>query len=200
MSELRLLEHPILGLYEQSSTQFSGDKIKFKKIRCSEIFNLQIKSDDHNSFSLVESKLKVKLPQEPNTTEKIKDFNSTIFWLGPYEWLFVSHDNSNCLDKFMLSECRKYNMSWTDISDSRIVISLSGYEAQAVLEKGCPLDFHHDVFLVNSCAQSLIGQASVLIHRISCENVNESSWMIYTDLSYAAYLWAWLNDAVSEYI
>ena len=83
----------------------------------------------------------------------------------------------------------------TEVSDGRTVICLSGARAREVLAKGCGLDFHPRVFGPGRCAQSALARAPVIVHQTD----EGPSYELYVDASFAAYLWAWLEDAAGEY-
>ena len=51
----------------------------------------------------------------------------------------------------------------TDLTGAQICIRLSGANARNVLAKGCTLDFHPGVFRPGSCAQTVLGKASMLV-------------------------------------
>mgnify|MGYP006269638317 FL=1 len=73
---------------------------------------------------------------------------------------------------------------------------LSGQNAIDVLSKSCSLDFKRSVSEKDTCAQTYINKATVLIDRLSEENIFDISvrW------SFAEYLWDWLSDSSREYI
>ena len=73
---------------------------------------------------------------------------------------------------------------------------LSGPKSIEVLTKACPLNFDQYLTKGNSCAQSYISKASVLIDRLSDDLVFDISvrW------SFADYLWDWLSDSSNEFI
>ena len=199
MSNNELVQGPISGI-EQKYIKFGDNAVKFKLDRLYEAFNLRVKLDDIKSVCAVESQLNIKLPRLPNTTKEIKPLDSKIFWLGPDEWLVICHNQSSCLkDKVSFEEEECQHIGWVDVTDSRSLICLSGPSAHSVLEKGCPLDLHLNTFPVNSCSQSVIGQASVLIHRLQEHTTMNDLWEIYVELSFTSYLWSWLLDAAAEY-
>ena len=84
----------------------------------------------------------------------------------------------------------------TDVSDYYLTMRLSGPKSIEVLTKACPLNFDQYLTKGNSCAQSYISKATVLIDRLSDDLVFDISvrW------SFADYLWDWLADSSNEFI
>ena len=66
---------------------------------------------------------------------------------------------------------------------------------QEALQKGTPLDLHPKVFRTGSCAQTGLSKANVILHRLS----DEPRFEIYVTISFADYLWNWLERACDEY-
>lgn len=122
--------------------------------------------------------------------------SNSALWLGPDEWLVVTAPDDAMVRAVGLKVALVgLHAAVTDISDSRIVIRLSGPRARDVLAKGCPLDLHPRVFGPGWVAQSLIGRAGVIIHQID----EVPSYDVYVLASFAAYLWNWLTDAGLDY-
>ena len=82
------------------------------------------------------------------------------------------------------------------MSDYYITIRLSGKKSIDVLEKGCPLNFKEYLKNKNTCAQSYISKGTVLIDRLSDDQVFD----ILIRWSFADYLWDWLSDSCSEFV
>ncbi|GGK45219.1 sarcosine oxidase subunit gamma [Planomonospora parontospora subsp. parontospora] len=83
----------------------------------------------------------------------------------------------------------------TDVSAQRTVIRLAGPAARDVLAHGCPLDLHPRVFGPGTCARSTLARADVLLAA-----GEDEEFQIFVRSSFAAYLWAWLLDAATEYL
>ena len=135
------------------------------------------------------------LPKEAcsiSTKEKI-----TCMWLGPNEYLLLSEDEKkdNVINglREILSDLF---CAITDVSDYYLTMRLSGPKSIEVLTKACPLNFDQYLTKRNSCAQSYISKATVLIDRLSDDLVFDISvrW------SFADYLWDWLADSSNEFI
>ena len=71
-----------------------------------------------------------------------------ILWSGPRTWLILSN-KENAID-LVKSNCNEADFAITDISHSRAVIQIKGFQAKEVLKKGCPINFNE--FTLNKCA------------------------------------------------
>ena len=81
-----------------------------------------------------------------------------------------------------------------DVSAARTCLELDGPHALDVLEHGCSLDLHPDVFAVGDRARTNLAKAQVVLHR-----TGEAAYRVYVGSSYADYLCRWLIDAMTEY-
>jgi sarcosine oxidase, subunit gamma len=138
------------------------------------------------------------LPTEPNTSAT--KGRVTALWLGPDEWLLTCPVDDTAFFVNSLREALNgTHCAITELSDGRVAFSLQGPSARDVLAKGCPLDLHPRSFTSGSCAQSLLGKASVLIHLVDDDPATGPAFEVYVARSFAQYLWAWLEDAGREY-
>ena len=79
-----------------------------------------------------------------------------------------------------------------DVSAQRTTLELRGWRARDVLMTGCPLDL--DALGVGATAQTLLGQAQVILHRTAPD-----AWRVLVRASFARYLADWLLDAMVEH-
>jgi sarcosine oxidase subunit gamma len=116
-------------------------------------------------------------PVEPNTTA------GDVLWLGPDEWLVVGAREEDYPDAAAV----------VDVSANRVCFELVGDDVEDVLAQGCSLDLHPSVFAPGRCAQTLLAKAQVILHRTERE-----AFRIFVRPSFAPYLRAWLEDAVTS--
>jgi len=116
-------------------------------------------------------------PTEPNTSA------GDVLWLGPDEWLVLGGREEDYPDAAAV----------VDVSANRVCLELSGDDVEDVLAQGCTLDLHPSVFASGRCAQTLLARAQVIPHRTS-----EESFRIFVRPSFAPYLRAWLEDALTS--
>ena len=156
--------------------------------------NLRVKNTDSESHIKISDFLKYKLPL---TAGDVSTNNqSRASWMGPDEYLIQCPNDSK--DDFAneLNQILHGSFySLTDVSDYYLTIRLSGLKSIDVLQKGCPLNFKEYLNKKNTCAQSYISKASVLIDRLSDEKVFD----VLVRWSMGEYLWDWLEDSSIEF-
>jgi sarcosine oxidase subunit gamma len=134
------------------------------------------------------------LPFRPNTISQNEIL--TTLWLGPDEWLVVIQQSRAKQIAVALSEAlRTLHVAVTDLSDGQTLLCLSGRNAQDVLQSGCSLDFHLDVFKKGYCAQTLFAKAAVILWRSD----DASSFFLIVRRSFAEYLALWVQDAADPW-
>ena len=141
-------------------------------------------------------------PTIPNTWtgKDDSDEDPRTLWLAPAEWLIVTAtDAGDALAGKLAAAVADHGGSVVDVGDARTVLVLHGPNAGDVLMKGCPLDLHPDAFRPGDCAQSLLARAAVILCRRKDDADGGASFEIHVARSFAAYLWAWLEDAAGEY-
>ena len=86
--------------------------------------------------------------------------------------------------------------SVVDVSAQRTTLRLRGEQVRDLLAGGCSLDLHPRVFGRGAAAQTLLGQAGVLLMALDDTG---SHYQIVVRSSFAGYLTSWLLDAATEY-
>ncbi len=121
------------------------------------------------------------LPEAPNSRA------GQALWLGPDEWLLVSgEDRAGLLEDALAGQ----HCAIVDVSEARAVFELSGAGAAEVLAAGCRLDL--EALRPGSCAQTALARTPVLL-----EPREGGVWRLYAGRSVAAYVRAWLEDAMA---
>ena len=87
-----------------------------------------------------------------------------VLWLGPDEWLVVAEPKAAPTIVHELAEALSgHHRSILDVSANRIVFELiDGLEE---LSSGCGSDLHPTRWRPGMCAQTLFGQAQVILHQ-----------------------------------
>jgi sarcosine oxidase subunit gamma len=155
--------------------------------------NLRGRADDAKFIRAVSGATDVAPPLRPCASNA--GLLCSILWLGPDEWLVISDSQSGAaiassLRKALLG-CRA---AATDVSDARLVFSIAGPNARAVLAKGCSIDFHPREFSAGHCVQTLLAKSAALIHALPADRFD-----VYVPRSFSEYVWEWLKIAVVEY-
>ena len=81
-----------------------------------------------------------------------------------------------------------------DVSANRTTLELNGDKAQAVLEKGSPVDLHPRAFAIGRAVTTVVGPIPVLLWKVEA-----TTYRLFPRSSFADYLARWLLDAMSEY-
>ena len=138
--------------------------------------------------------LALTLPQTPNTSTRGED--NALLWLGPRSWLFVGAPGTLPDDFDATREAlRAVGAALFDVSASYVAWSLTGSNAAAVLNAGCPLDLHPRAFPAGACAQSLLGHVGALVYRPD----DAERFVVMVPRSYSVDAWhdlrAWAESA-----
>jgi sarcosine oxidase subunit gamma len=140
--------------------------------------------------------LGVDLPTAPNTW--VPAGAGRAVWLGPDEWLLSSTTEvPEELEARVRAAVLPLGGSATDVSAQRIGLRLTGARVRDVLARGCSIDLHPRVFGRGSSAQTLLGQAGVVLLALSDAG---DDYVVLVRSSFAGYLADWLLDAALEFI
>jgi sarcosine oxidase subunit gamma len=139
--------------------------------------------------------LGVDLPTAPNTWEPAG--TGRVVWLGPDEWLLSSTtETPEELEARVRAAVLPLGGSATDVSAQRIGLRLTGARVRDVLARGCSIDLHPRVFGRGSSAQTMLGQAGVVLLALSDA---ADDFVVLVRSSFAGYLADWLLDAALEF-
>ena len=140
--------------------------------------------------------LGVDLPTTASTHAVIGDV--TVIWLGPDEWLVTTRSSTGAEFESRLRDViAPHGGAAIDVSGQRTTLRLRGSRARDVLAKGCSLDLHPRVFGSGSAAQTMLGQAGIVLLAVDGSGAD---YRILVRSSFARYLLAWLRDAAAEYV
>jgi sarcosine oxidase subunit gamma len=140
------------------------------------------------------------LPLEPNTVHGGGD--AAVLWLGPDEWLVVGPPDSaadlegQLRDALAAVTPAAGSIAIVDVSANRTTLELSHADARAILSGGCSIDLHPRAFGPGRCAQTLVARAQVILWQTAAEPV--PTFRLLVRPSFAAYLAAWLRDAIGD--
>lgn len=135
------------------------------------------------------------LPNQPN--EVVRAGELATVWLGPDEWLVLGPEGTaGRIEDTVHTAAEGEPVSVVDVSANRTTLSVSGSAARELLNKGCALDLHPNVFESNRCAQTMLGRTGVVL---VCWDATLPKFWVLVRSSYARYLADWLVDAAAEY-
>ena len=141
----------------------------------------------------VAAHLGVALPTAPSWVE---GDTALVIWMGPDEWLVMSPFRSPQDLEAGLRAAVGGAGAVVDVSAQRTTLRLRGEHARDLLAGGCSLDLHPRVFGRGAAAQTLLGQAGVLLMALDDTGTH---YRLVVRSSFAGYLTAWLLDAATEY-
>tara|TARA_E500000331_G_scaffold358171_1_gene423192 strand:- start:5636 stop:6262 length:627 start_codon:yes stop_codon:yes gene_type:complete len=191
------LAHLHLGARALADRNRTDPGVLMRELPTLEMINLR--GDPQNSYftAALKSVNGIILPIIPNTFNCVKD-HTKILWLGPNEWLIINSLSTKPLFKRLCTSMKKLHSAVTEVGDGKTTIRLSGPNARQVLSKGCSLDLHSEEFLPGHCAQTILGRSDIVVSRMP-DAANINIFDITVARSYAAYTWAWLEDAAQEF-
>ena len=135
------------------------------------------------------------LPTDANTW--VPADSGRAVWLGPDEWLLSSTtEPPEELEARVRAAVLPLGGSATDVSAQRIGLRLTGARVRDVLAKGCSIDLHPRVFGRGRSAQTMLGQAGVVLLALSDAG---DDYVLLVRSSFAGYLADWLLDAALEF-
>jgi sarcosine oxidase, subunit gamma len=147
-----------------------------------------------SAAAAVAAYLDVALPTGPSTYAESE--TATAIWLGPDEWLITSPFRTPEELETGLREAVSGEGSVVDVSAQRTTLRLRGEHVRDLLSGGCAIDLHPRVFLRGAAAQTLLGQAGVVLMALDDTGTH---YQIVVRSSFAGYVTSWLLDAATEY-
>ena len=118
--------------------------------------------------------------------------DTRILWNGPSTWLVVSRKED--IIKIINKNCNNENFAITDISHSRVVIQIKGFQAKEILKKGCPINFNE--FERNSCAGSVFHGINIVVDYVED---NPQTFNLFTLRSFGESFYHHVTDAALEF-
>ena len=115
-----------------------------------------------------------------------------ILWNGPKTWLVISL-NENILNNIR-EKCDDKNFAITDISHSRAVVQIKGFQAREVLKKGSPINLNE--FEKDNCAGTVFHGVTILVDLI---NDNPDTFNLFTLRSFGESFYHHITDAALEF-
>jgi len=156
--------------------------------------NLRGDPEDKKFLDAATGVLGCELPLKPNTTASSGE--STVYWLGPNEWLIVLPEHqAESTTQGLRHAMGGLFFALTEVSGGQTIVVICGDKAIDVLAKGCSLDLHPREFSVGDCAQSHLGKAPIFLHKMN----DGPTFELVVRRSFSDYFWLWLEAATAEY-
>ena len=129
----------------------------------------------------------------PLKNPEISSNESTrILWSAPNTWLVISKKED--ILKTIKNKCKSESFAITDISHSRAIIQIKGFQAKEILKKGCPINFNE--FKKNNCASSVFHGINIVV---DCIDNDLQIFNLYTLRSFGESFYHHITDASLEF-
>lgn len=113
-------------------------------------------------------------------------------WLGPDEYLLLAPTgDAGTIAVELTAALAGIPHSLVDVSQRQVAWRLSGPDAGAILNSGCPLDLDPAEFPPGMCTRTILGKAQIVLWRQAAEEYHLEIWRSYSD-----YVRDLLTDAV----
>lgn len=120
------------------------------------------------------------LPEQPcraNSSE-----GRAALWLGPDEYLLLAPlGEMRAIAVELTSALAGVPHSLVDVSQRQVAWQVSGPDAGAILNSGCPLDLDPAEFPPGMCTRTLFGKAQIVLWRKAAEEYHLDVWRSYSN-------------------
>ncbi len=116
-------------------------------------------------------------------------------WLGPDEWLLLAAKGEGpALAAALERAMEEHPHSLVDVSDRQTGIEITGPDAAAALNAGCPLDLDPEAFPVGMCTRTVLAKSEIVLWRTA-----PATFRVEVSRSFAMYAWRFLIEASREF-
>lgn len=135
-------------------------------------YSLRLKSED---LTAIKKASGLKLPSKMMASTRGQD--RICAKLGPDEWIVIAKPSQKGkLDKALSKVSNDFICSVTDISHRNVGFEISGPEATALINIGCPVDLSLGKFPVGKAVRTLFESASILLIRTDEHSFHVECW------------------------
>ena len=116
-----------------------------------------------------------------------------IGWAAPYEWILAIAVGADTGQVENLSQgFSGLPSAATVITDSRVLLKLSGTGARRLLAMGSGVDYHPCAFKAGTGVTTKLAGITAMVFQ-----PEEDTFLVFVDRSHADYFWAWIKDVTS---
>ena len=177
------------GLFGDHHMKNENDLLKISEVR--DLTIIQVVKYKRSKINL--NSIQIDGLDFPLQSPKISSSKETrILWSAPSTWLIISRKEK--IIKTVKEKCDSDNFAITDISHSRAVIQIKGFQAKDLLKKGCPLNFNE--FENNNCAGTVFHGINIVVDFVGN---NPDTFNLLTLRSFGESFYHHITDAALEF-
>ena len=176
------------GLFGDHHKKNESDLLQISEVKNLNI--IQVVRYKKSKFQLRELDIDgIKFPEVSSTANSNE--NTRILWNGPNNWLILSFKENifNIIEK----KCGVENFAVTDVSHSRAIIQLKGFQAKEILKKGSPINLNN--FKKNNCSGTIFQGINIIIDKL---DDNPETFNIFALRSFGESIYHDITDAALE--
>ncbi|WP_162034366.1 sarcosine oxidase subunit gamma [Mesorhizobium japonicum] len=132
----------------------------------------------------------------PETPKAVGTQDATLIWSGPDQFFVLSQGGKHAMAALASSFAGSASLS--DQSHARVLISISGAKARAMLAKLSSIDLHADAFAIGAAAATSMDHTSVTLWR-GADRDGSAVFNVLVFATFAESLWHTMLDSAAEY-
>lgn len=133
----------------------------------------------------------------PGTPGAVQTADATLIWSGPDQFFVLSKGGKHGMAA--LAPPLAGSASLSDQSHARVLISVSGVKALAMLAKLSSIDLHADAFAIGAAAATSMDHTSVTLWRGNDRADGQAVFNVLVFATFAESLWHTMLDSAAEY-
>jgi heterotetrameric sarcosine oxidase gamma subunit len=133
----------------------------------------------------------------PETPKAVGTSDATLIWSGPDQFLILSKGGKHAMQP--LGQPFAPSSSLSDQSHARVLISISGTKARAMLAKLSSIDLHPAAFSIGTAAATSMDHTSVTLWRGNDKPDGQAVFNLLVFATFAESLWHSILDSAAEY-
>jgi methylglutamate dehydrogenase subunit D len=134
---------------------------------------------------------------DPDAPKVVQTADASLIWSGPDQFLVLSKGGKHTMEP--LTQAFSQSASLSDQSHARVLISVSGANARAMLAKLSSIDLHPAAFPIDAAAATSIDHTSVNLWRGNDRPDGQAVFNLLVFATFAESLWHTMLDAAAEY-